>query len=186
LFRAIAGLWPWGAGRIALPPSNEVMFMPRRPYVPLGSLRAALAYPSPETTYKDEELVVALHCASLDHLSSSLDRTARWERELSEDEQQYLVFARIVLHKPRWVVIDEVLDALEDDARNRAIDLFATTLKEAAIINIGRPETEHPFFKRTLHLIKDPRGVCFVPDPNVAPGHGPATDPQLVTSARSR
>jgi vitamin B12/bleomycin/antimicrobial peptide transport system ATP-binding/permease protein len=186
LFRAIAGLWPWGAGRIALPPSKEVMFMPRRPYVPLGSLRAALAYPSPETTYKDEELVVALHCASLDHLSSSLDRTARWERELSDDEQQYLVFARIVLHKPRWVVIDEVLDALEDDARNRAIDLFATTLKEAAIINIGRPETEHPFFKRTLHLIKDPRGVCFVPDPNVAPGHGPATDPQLVGSARSQ
>src|ERR1700726_945959 len=73
LFRALAGLWPWGGGRIALPSSGEVMFMPRQPYVPLGTLRAALAYPSPETTYKDEELVAVLESASLDRLSSSLD-----------------------------------------------------------------------------------------------------------------
>jgi putative ATP-binding cassette transporter len=163
LFRAIAGLWPWGSGRIALPPSNAVMFMPRQPYVPLGTLRAALAYPSPETTYQDEELVAVLHSASLEHLSSSLDRVARWERELTDDEQQALVFARIVLHKPRWVVIDEVLDALDDDARDRVISLFSSRLKDAAIINIGRPETKHPYFDRVLHLIKDPRGVCFVP-----------------------
>jgi putative ATP-binding cassette transporter len=170
LFRAIAGLWPWGGGRIGLPSSEEVMFMPRQPYVPLGTLRAALAYPSAETAFKDEELISVLKSASLDRLSSSLDRTARWERELTDDEQQYLVFARIVLHKPHWVVIDEVLDALDDDARDRVISLFNARLKDAAIINIGRPETQHRFFERVLHLIKDPRGVCFVPglDP-VAP-----------------
>jgi len=67
-------LWPWGSGRIALPSSDSVMFMPRQPYVPLGTLRAALAYPSPETAYKDEELVAVLQRASLDRLSSSLDR----------------------------------------------------------------------------------------------------------------
>ncbi|MEY2616991.1 MAG: vitamin B12/bleomycin/antimicrobial peptide transport system ATP-binding/permease protein [Verrucomicrobiota bacterium] len=170
LFRAIAGLWPWGGGRIGLPSPEQVMFMPRQPYVPLGTLRAALAYPSVETAFKDEELVSVLKSASLEHLSSSLDRTARWDRELTDDEQQYLVFARIVLHKPRWVVIDEVLDALDDDARDRVINLFNAGLKDAAIINIGRPETQHRFFERVLHLIKDPRGVCFVPslDP-VAP-----------------
>ncbi len=170
LFRAIAGLWPWGGGRIGLPSSEEVMFMPRQPYVPLGTLRAALAYPSAETAFKDEDLISVLKSASLDRLSSSLDRTARWERELTDDEQQYLVFARIVLHKPHWVVIDEVLDALDDDARDRVISLFNARLKDAAIINIGRPETQHRFFERVLHLIKDPRGVCFVPglDP-VAP-----------------
>jgi vitamin B12/bleomycin/antimicrobial peptide transport system ATP-binding/permease protein len=170
LFRAIAGLWPWGGGRIGLPAPEQVMFMPRQPYVPLGTLRAALAYPSVETAFKDEELVSVLKSASLEHLSSSLDRTARWDRELTDDEQQYLVFARIVLHKPRWVVIDEVLDALDDDARDRVINLFNAGLKDAAIINIGRPETQHRFFERVLHLIKDPRGVCFVPslDP-VAP-----------------
>jgi putative ATP-binding cassette transporter len=168
LFRAIAGLWPWGGGRIALPPSSEVMFVPRQPYVPLGTLRAAFAYPSPETAFKDEELVAVLKAASLERLCSSLDRTARWERELTDDEQQALVFARIVLHKPRWVVIDEVLDSLDDDARDRVTSLFNAGLKEAAIINIGRPETQHPFFDRVLHLIKDPRGVCFIPDPNAA------------------
>jgi putative ATP-binding cassette transporter len=169
LFRAIAGLWPWGGGRIALPPAGEVMFVPRQPYVPLGTLRAALAYPSPETAFTDEEFVAVLKSASLERLASSLDRTARWERELTDDEQQYLVFARIVLHKPHWVVIDEVLDSLDDDARDRVIGLFSSGLKEAAIINIGRPETQHPFFDRVLHLIKDPRGVCFIPDPKAAP-----------------
>jgi putative ATP-binding cassette transporter len=163
LFRAIAGLWPWGSGRIALPASDEIMFMPRQPYVPLGTLRAALAYPSPVSAYKDEELVAVLQSSSLDHLASSLDRNARWDRELTDDEQQYLVIARIVLHKPHWVLIDEALDALDDDSRDRVISIFNAGLKEAAIVNIGRPETQHPFFTRVLHLIKDPRGVCFVP-----------------------
>ena len=164
LFRAIAGLWPWGGGRIGLPASGEVTFMPRHPYVPLGTLRAALAYPSPETDYTDEQYVTVLKWASLERLSSSLDRVARWERELTDDEQQCLVFARIVLHKPQWIVIDEVLDALDDDARIRVTRLFEMGLKDAAIINIGRPETKHRYFKRVLHLIKDPRGVCFIPD----------------------
>jgi putative ATP-binding cassette transporter len=183
LFRAIAGLWPWGSGRIGLPSSDEIMFMPRQPYVPLGTLRAALAYPSPETTYKDEELVAVLQTASLDRLSSSLDRVARWERELTDDEQQFLVIARIALHKPHWVVIDEVLDALDDDARKRIIGLFSAGLKDAAIINIGRPETKHRYFNRVLHLIKDPRGVCFVPEPSGVTTGGSLTAP--VSAART-
>jgi len=183
LFRAIAGLWPWGSGRIGLPSSDEIMFMPRQPYVPLGTLRAALAYPSPETTYKDEELVAVLQTASLDRLSSSLDRVARWERELTDDEQQFLVIARIALHKPHWVVIDEVLDALDDDARKRIIGLFSAGLKDAAIINIGRPETKHRYFNRVLHLIKDPRGVCFVPEPAGVTTGGSLTAP--VSAART-
>jgi vitamin B12/bleomycin/antimicrobial peptide transport system ATP-binding/permease protein len=182
LFRAIAGLWPWGSGRIGLPPPDEVMFMPRQPYVPLGTLRAALAYPSPETTYKDEELVAVLQSASLDRLSSSLDRTARWERELSDDEQQYLVIARIVLHRPHWVVIDEVLDSLDDDPRKRVMNLFSAGLKDAAIINIGRPENRHPYFRRVLHLIKDPRGVCFVPGPPNVASAGPSAAALAISS----
>ena len=163
LFRAIAGLWPWGSGRVALPSSDGVMFMMREPYVPLGTLRAALTYLSPDTTYKDEELVAVLQCAGLNRLSSSLDSVERWERELTYDEQQCLVFARILLHKPRWLIIDEALDALEDDARKRIITLCQDRLKDAAIIYIGRPETGSHFFTRVLHLIKDPRGSCFIP-----------------------
>jgi putative ATP-binding cassette transporter len=167
LFRAIAGLWPWGSDSIALPSSNGVMFMPRQPYVPLGTLRAALTYPSPETAYQDQELGTVLQCAGLSRLSSSLDRTARWDKELTDDEQQWLVLARISLHKPRWVVIDQVLDALDDDACTRVISLFSDSLKDAAVIHIGRPETKKHFFTRVLHLIKDPYGRCFRPDRTV-------------------
>ena len=125
-----------------------------------------------------------LKSASLERLSSSLERVARWERELTDDEQQYLVFARIALHKPHWVVIDEVLDALDDDARNRVISLFDAGLKDAAIINIGRPETKHRYFTRVLHLIKDPRGVCFVPDPTaVSDGRPVALPPSARKTA---
>ena len=165
LFQAIAGLWPWGSGKVALPAFNGVTFVPRQPYVPLGTLRAALAYPSPEDTYKDEELVVVLRQTGLERLSSSLNRDARWDKELADEEQQRLALARILLHKPRWVVIDEALDALDDDARKRVMSLFTTGLHRAAIVNIGRPETKHHYFERVLHLVRDPRGVCFIPDP---------------------
>jgi vitamin B12/bleomycin/antimicrobial peptide transport system ATP-binding/permease protein len=168
LFQAIAGLWPWGSGRIALPSSNSVMFVPRHPYVPLGTLRGALAYPSPETADTDEQIIAALQSAGLNRLSSSLDRIARWDRELTDDEQQCLVFTRLLLRKPRWVVIDEALHALEDNAHERMIGLFRDGLKDAAVINIGRPEPKNPFFKRVLHLIKDPHGRCFIPKLSVA------------------
>ena len=69
-----------------------------------------------------------------------------------------------MLHKPRCVVIDEALDALDDDAHRRAVNaLLMDELKEAAIINLCRPETQNPFFPRVLHLIRDPHGRCFIP-----------------------
>jgi putative ATP-binding cassette transporter len=184
LFRAIAGLWPWGSGRVALPASGGVTFMPRQPYIPLGTLRSALTYPASETVYNDEELIDALKRANLDRLTASLDREARWDKDLADEEQQCLALARILLHKPRWVIIDEALDGLDDDARKRVISLFSTSLKDAAILNIGRPETPHRFFQRTLHLIKDPRGVCFIPDPNAASAGKPeeVTNRQTVSS----
>ncbi|MBV8225733.1 MAG: ABC transporter ATP-binding protein/permease [Verrucomicrobia bacterium] len=165
LFHAIAGLWPWGSGKVGVPKSDGVIFMPRQPYVPLGTLRAALAYPAPQNSYSDKELIDVLQRAGLERLTSSLDRDARWEKELGEEEQHLLALARVLLHKPRWVVIDEVLDALDDDARKRAMNIFSTGLSKAAIVNIGRPETRHHYFKRVLHLVKDPHGVCFIPDP---------------------
>jgi vitamin B12/bleomycin/antimicrobial peptide transport system ATP-binding/permease protein len=177
LFRAIAGLWPWGSGRIALPSSNSVMFVPRHPYVPLGTLRGALAYPSPENTYTDEQLNAVLDSAGLNRLCSSLDRIARWDRELTEDEQQCLVFSRLLLRKPRLVVIDEALHALQDDARLRMTNLFLDGLKEAAVLNIGRPETSNRLFKHVVHLIDDPLGRCFIPDLSITLADQPIAAP---------
>ena len=104
----------------------------------------------------------------MNRLSSSLDKIARWDKELVVEEQQFLVFARILLHKPRLVVIDEAFDALEDEARKSVIGLFKDALKNTAIINIGRPETKSHFFTRVLHLIKDPHGPTFLPDLSLA------------------
>ena len=168
LFRAIAGLWPWGSGRVALPSPDRVMIIPRQPYVPLGTLRAALAYPSAETAFKDEELVAALRSSGLNRLSSSLSQIARWDKVLVVEEQRCLVFARILLHQPRLVVIDEAFDSMEEEARKRVISLFDDKLKDTAIINIGRPETKSHFFTRVLHLIKDPHGPSSLPDLSVA------------------
>ena len=170
LFRAIAGLWPWGSGQIGMPSSADVMFVARQPYVPLGTLRAGLAYPASETKYNDEQFAAALKSAGLDRLCSSLDLTERWDRELSDDEQQLLVFARILLNKPRWVVIDEAFDAMDEDTRKRIFDLFNDDLKDTTIIHIGRPETKDHFFTRTLHLIKDPLGSCFIPNLSLGSG----------------
>ncbi|MBV9273142.1 MAG: ABC transporter ATP-binding protein/permease [Verrucomicrobia bacterium] len=164
LFRAIAGVWRWGIGRVALPSQNGVMFMPRQPYVPLGTLRAALAYPSTQVPFTDEEIASALRATGLDRLDSSIDRTARWDRELSFDEQQRLVFTRILLHKPHCVVIDEALDTLDDEPRTRIVSLLKDELKDTAVINIGRLEKIDHVFTRVLHLIKEPSGRCFVPD----------------------
>jgi putative ATP-binding cassette transporter len=164
LFRVIAGLWLWGAGRLALPASDGIMFMPRQPYLPLGTLRAGLAYPSPETSYRDEEIVNALQHTGLSRLAPSIDHIARWDRELTYEEQQSLVFTRILLHKPQWVVVDDALDTLDDEARKRIINLFEDELKDTALINIGRNDTKNSFFKRVLHLIKEPCGRCFIPN----------------------
>jgi len=163
LFRAIAGLWPWGSGRVALPSTAAVMFVPRQPYLPLGTLRAVLAYPSPESCFKEEELLAGLQKAGLDHLSSSLSQIERWDRKLADEEQQRVVLTRVLLHKPRLLVIDEALDAMDDDARNRILNLLNEELKDAGIINIGRPEAKLDFFTRVLHLIKDPQGRRFFP-----------------------
>ena len=113
-----------------------------------------------------------LQRAGLDRLSPSIDQIARWDKELTDEEQQYLVLTRLLLHKPRLVVIDEALDPLDDDTRNRVLRLLNDELKDAGIINIGCPETESHFFSRVLHLVKDPQGRCFLPDLRVAYSSG--------------
>lgn len=162
-FRAVAGLWPWGKGRIGLPAGEMPTFVPRRPYFPPGSLRDVLSYPRSRETFADADLTAALTATGLGRLTGSLDRTARWDRELSDEEQRLLAFARLGLHKPRWVVIDEALETLEDDARKRVLSILERDLAGAAIINIGRAGQDGPFFSRILHLARDPKGQTLRP-----------------------
>jgi putative ATP-binding cassette transporter len=156
LFRALAGLWPWGAGRITRPKDEEIMYMPRAPYLPPGTLGEVLAYPRKVETFTSRAFTDALYLLGLRRLVPLLDASRRWDRELSEDEQQSLAFARAVLHAPPWLLIDEVLDSIDDDTRARVLSIFATNLKHTGIIHIGRGKTRDALFARVLHLIKDP------------------------------
>jgi putative ATP-binding cassette transporter len=85
-----------------------------------------------------------------------LDESRRWDRELSEDEQQTVAFARSLLHAPSWLLMDEVLDALDDDARAHVVDLLGKDLPRTGIIHIGRADAHEHLFERVLHLVKDP------------------------------
>ena len=156
LFRALAGLWPWGAGRIARPRGEEMLYVPRTPYLPPGTLREVLAYPAATDKFAAAAYANALARLRLDRLVPMLDVVHRWDRELSEDEQQTLAFARVVLHAPPWVLIDEVLDSLDEEARQDILDIFVSDLPQIGVIHIGRADGRNQLFSRILHLVKDP------------------------------
>lgn len=157
-FRAIVGLWPWGSGRISLPPPERMMFMPKRPYMPDGALRDALAYPASPMSFTEQEFIRALALMGLSHLSRWLDRNARWDKELSEPEQQGVAFARILLHKPRWVLVDEAINFLSLEARDALFEFFEKELPGTAVIHISGPQAAHKFYTRILHLTMNPNG----------------------------
>jgi putative ATP-binding cassette transporter len=162
-FRALAGLWPWGSGQIGLPENEAITFVPRTPYFPPGTLRQTMSYPLGEGSFEDDELSGALKRAGLERLAGSLDRNSRWERELSDEEQHQLAFARLDLHRPGWVIIDEAMDMLEGDARKRAAAVLTKRLKDATILYIGRAGFADKLFSRTLHLEMDPAGRSLKP-----------------------
>jgi len=156
LFRALAGLWPWGTGRIERPKGDDAMYLPRVPYLPPGTLREVLAYPWGVEKFADGAFAPALTRVDLARLVPMLDSTQRWEQDFSEDEQHSLVFARALLHQPRWMIIDEVLDSLDDRVRDCVIDVLTKDLQQTGIVYIGRTPPHDRLFGRTVHLMKDP------------------------------
>jgi len=156
LFRALAGLWPWGAGRVSHPRGEDLFYMPRTPYLPPGTLREALAYPSSVEKFTASQYTGALARLGLESLEPMLDVARRWDRELSEDEQQRLAFATLLLHAPHWVLIDEALDALDDDSFQKVKAVLTGDLARTGIVYIGRAEAVDGLFSRVVHLIKDP------------------------------
>jgi len=156
LFRALAGLWPWGSGTLTRPKEESTLYVPRSPYWPPGTLREALAYPREPASFKDEAFEHALTRLRLQRLVATLDDAGRWEQPLSEEELTSLVFARVVLHNPQWIVIDEVLDSADANTLALIQDVLAKDLKHSAVIHIGRENANDRTFERVLHLIKDP------------------------------
>lgn len=156
LFRALAGLWPWGTGRIALPRSETIFFMPRRPYLPPGTLRDVLAYPRNAKNVEAHAFNDALARVGLPRLAPMLDRVSRWDQDLNWDDQQKLVLARLLIHRARWMVLDEVLDSIDGETRARALEILSKDLEDAAIVHIGRSSAADPSFTRVIRVVTDP------------------------------
>jgi vitamin B12/bleomycin/antimicrobial peptide transport system ATP-binding/permease protein len=156
LFRALAGLWPWGAGRIVRPKNATISYVPRTPYIPPGTLREVLAYPSEVDSLEASAFARTLARLGLDRLTPMLDEVRRWDETLSGDEQQAVALARIVLHAPAWVVFDDVLASLDTHRLERVIDVLSHELGRAGIIHVGTTRTHDEFFSQVLHLSQDP------------------------------
>ena len=119
LLRALSGIWPFGTGVIALPEHVTVMLLPQRPYLPQGTLRAAIAYPAAADHYSDAAIYAALSNVGLPNFASALDDEALWAQRLSGGEQQRIAVARALLAKPDWLFLDEATSALDEDSENR-------------------------------------------------------------------
>ncbi len=167
LFRALAGLWPWGAGRVKRSSGETMLCIPRNAYLPPATLREILAYPSPVANFAAEAFPQALERLGLDRLVPMLDQSRRWDRILGEGEQQSLAFARAVIHAPLWLLIEEVLDTLDDDTRRRVSDVIVKDLAGSGVIHIGHTALHSDLFGRVLHLVKDPEVRRLGPEGSV-------------------
>ncbi|MFZ1108927.1 MAG: ABC transporter ATP-binding protein/permease [Rhodomicrobium sp.] len=148
--KALAQLWVWGSGTIRLP--DGMIFLPQVPYFPAGDLKTAMAYPMTPERYSDADARKALERVKLGQLAGELDVEKRWDKELSLEEKRRLNLARLLLHRPKWVIKDESISELDEESRQLALSVFSTELADTAFISVGRHEPIHGFYQRTLTL----------------------------------
>lgn len=152
LLRAIAGLWTHGRGRIELPISDRLLFLPQKPYLPMSPLRGALSYPNPAAGFSDEDIREALEAVGLSRLTENLDDARYWAQELSPGEQQRLAFARMLLQKPDWLFLDEATSAVDEPGEQALYTLLRSRLPRAGVISVGHRETLAAFHEQRMVL----------------------------------
>ena len=167
LVRAIAGLWPWGAGSVEIKRDAKIFLLPQRPYIPIGTLRRAATYPDAADSRSIDEVGEAFRRVGLGHLVEKLDEEAPWDQTLSGGEKQRVAFARILLHKPDIVVLDEATSALDVKSQVKLMELL-TEQPDMTLLSVGhRPELES-FHTRKVELARSTDGAKLVRDVELA------------------
>ena len=136
-FRAMAGIWPYWKGRVVMPKGARLLFLPQKPYLPIGSLKRAVSYPEEETRFSEDEIREALGAVGLPQLAVDLERRENWAQVLSGGEQQRLAFARALLNKPDWLFLDEATASLPEEAQDALYRLLRGRLPETTLVSIG-------------------------------------------------
>ena len=150
LFRAIAGIWPFGRGRITVPADARVLFLPQKPYLPIGTLRDVVSYPVPADGILDTTLQEALEAVGLPKMAERLDESGNWALQLSPGEQQRIAFARAIVQRPDWLFLDEATSAVDEPTEARLYALLRERLARTTVISIGHRPTLEAFHKRRL------------------------------------
>jgi putative ATP-binding cassette transporter len=158
-FRALAGIWPYWKGRIALPRGARMLFLPQKAYLPIGSLKHAVSYPDPASKFPDAEASDALRAVGLGKLAGELERSENWAQVLSGGEQQRLAFARALLYRPDWLFLDEATASLPEEDQDKLYALLKERLPGTTLISIGHRETLARYHDERLVW----RGSALVP-----------------------
>ena len=140
-FRALAGIWPYWKGRVRLPKGARFLFLPQKPYLPIGTLKHAVSYPDDAAQHADSETGEALKAVGLGHLASNLERNENWAQVLSGGEQQRLAFARALLTKPDWLFLDEATASLPEEDQDRLYRLLKERLPGTTLVSIGHRDS---------------------------------------------
>jgi vitamin B12/bleomycin/antimicrobial peptide transport system ATP-binding/permease protein len=159
LFRALAGIWPFGKGRVRVPAGARVLFLPQKPYIPIGTLRDAVKYPDEQSAATDTEIVAALEAVKLGHLVGRLDEGAHWTNILSGGEQQRLAAARALVFKPDWLFLDEATASLDEAMETAIYEALKQRLPSTTIISIGHRPSLRKWHDRQVELRRAPGEV---------------------------
>ena len=154
LLRTLAGIWPYGKGKLSLQKNSRLLFLPQKPYLPLGRLRRALYYPG-TAAGSDEALQAVLVKVGLDKFVTRLDEVDDWSRILSLGEQQRLAFARVLLQKPDWVFLDEATSALDEPREAEVYELLKKELPQMGVVSVGHRSTLYAQHEQELKLAGD-------------------------------
>jgi putative ATP-binding cassette transporter len=152
LFKAIAGLWPWGEGTIELPDDEPMFFMPPRPFLPTGKLRSAICYPSSSKDFAQDDLEYALNLTGLSELIPQLDDIGDWEKNLEREQQQRLGLVRVLLQKPKWIMMQEAFDSLDPEGEVDMIKILNRKLPDSALLTITKQPTIQAMHTRHIVL----------------------------------